>query len=505
MIAVTIAVGDAYRNLAAHAAERMRRFTGLPVHVLNEADMIRWISPQDVVRWGPRASMLLKFRLFEVFEADRILYFDADAFACRPWRPESLGTARDFVCTRDLHTSEHIRDECARMGLTPDSYFNSGFFIAGREAHGSLFAAARRRMAASDEAEPAFFEQTYLNLAARDCRVEPRFVDRRFNYLQWRPGDEMAAATPAVLIHAAGAPEAKQLLLDELRQSDRSTGADCDDEAAARLAGRFYIYERVGYDRRRIELRADGTFGRGAADLETHWFVLKPKPGGAPVMVIGNHSQITCELTGAGGQAWAGQWRRHERMPVRVYRHRGQVIADFAHRLAGDGPCDIAEIGVNDGETSATVLQQCPAARLWMVDHWASTPSDSEYGKTNDPLAGRSDEQAEQAFLAAVRSTERWRARRRIIKADEAEAARLIPDRSLDIVFLDADHSLEGTSRAFETWIAKVRPGGILCGHDYGYNPQAFRVAQAVQRCCQARGLSHELSDDDVWSATIGH
>ena len=41
------------------------------------------------------------------------------------------------------------------------------------------------------------------------------------------------------------------------------------------------------------------------------------------------------------------------------------------------------------------------------------------------------------------------------------------PDASLDLVFIDADHRYEQTSADVRAWLPKVKPGGILCGHDY--------------------------------------
>lgn len=37
-----------------------------------------------------------------------------------------------------------------------------------------------------------------------------------------------------------------------------------------------------------------------------------------------------------------------------------------------------------------------------------------------------------------------------------------------DMVFIDADHSREGVTRDIETARRLIRPGGLICGHDYG-------------------------------------
>ena len=47
------------------------------------------------------------------------------------------------------------------------------------------------------------------------------------------------------------------------------------------------------------------------------------------------------------------------------------------------------------------------------------------------------------------------------------EAAKLIPDQSLDICFIDADHRYTGVKEDILAYLPKVKPGGIICGHDF--------------------------------------
>ena len=65
-----------------------------------------------------------------------------------------------------------------------------------------------------------------------------------------------------------------------------------------------------------------------------------------------------------------------------------------------------------------------------------------------------------------------------IISGDSAESATRYEDGTLDAVFLDAGHDYEGVSRDIDAWRPKVRPGGILAGHDFC--PKYPGVARAV-------------------------
>jgi hypothetical protein len=47
-----------------------------------------------------------------------------------------------------------------------------------------------------------------------------------------------------------------------------------------------------------------------------------------------------------------------------------------------------------------------------------------------------------------------------------AAAARVVKDGCADLVFIDADHIYSSVFEDIMLWLPKVRPGGILCGHD---------------------------------------
>jgi len=59
------------------------------------------------------------------------------------------------------------------------------------------------------------------------------------------------------------------------------------------------------------------------------------------------------------------------------------------------------------------------------------------------------------------------------------EALKIVADHSLDLCFIDADHSYEGVKNDLNNWEPKVKRGGIISGHDY--NGMAWPgVKQAV-------------------------
>jgi len=55
-------------------------------------------------------------------------------------------------------------------------------------------------------------------------------------------------------------------------------------------------------------------------------------------------------------------------------------------------------------------------------------------------------------------------------RGDSSETAKNYADGSVDFVFIDGDHSYEGCSRDIRAWLPKVKNGGVLAGHDYGWH-----------------------------------
>jgi SAM-dependent methyltransferase len=55
-----------------------------------------------------------------------------------------------------------------------------------------------------------------------------------------------------------------------------------------------------------------------------------------------------------------------------------------------------------------------------------------------------------------------------VLQSLSFEAAKKFPDRSVDLVFVDADHSYSGVKRDYEAWFDKVVPGGYFAFHDVG-------------------------------------
>jgi hypothetical protein len=154
-----------------------------------------------------------------------------------------------------------------------------------------------------------------------------------------------------------------------------------------------------------------------------------------------------------------------EKSPVMVPGLGREGLFTMFHDL---GFREGAEVGVFDGENARTIFRVMPGVHLIMVDPWDNYSLGSrDYGD----IIHRAEE----------------RARRRVRKHNATihkmlseEAARLVPDNSLDFVYIDGDHSYDHSMLDTILWFRKVKKGGVVSGHDYFYNERQNKLAKVT-------------------------
>lgn len=164
----------------------------------------------------------------------------------------------------------------------------------------------------------------------------------------------------------------------------------------------------------------------------------------------------------------------------------------------------MAEIGVLRGRLADLVLAGRPSLGFVMVDNWRSSEDQPEqYKATQDEHAFADKVRAAKHEAEARAVAARYGSRVKVLAQDSTEAARSIRDRSLDLVFLDGDHSEPGVAADLAAWTIKVKIGGWIGGHDYGNADPRYDfsgVARAVDRVFPGR----ELDLNFTWWQRIG-
>src|SRR5690606_5275623 len=117
---------------------------------------------------------------------------------------------------------------------------------------------------------------------------------------------------------------------------------------------------------------------------------------------------------------------------------------------------DAVEIGTHRGEFAKHLLSQWDG-RLYCVDPWADVDG------YNDLLTG-TDRESDYAICRGELS--KFGARAEMIRMTSEQFAPFVQDESLAFCYIDGDHREEMVRRDIALWWPKIKPGGILAGHD---------------------------------------
>jgi hypothetical protein len=152
---------------------------------------------------------------------------------------------------------------------------------------------------------------------------------------------------------------------------------------------------------------------------------------------------------------------------LKVLTTREQLLA----RMLKGGVC--AEIGVNRGDFSKTILDVTKPSKLHLIDMW------SDPGRYHGGLRG----EVERKFASEIASG--------IVQVNvgmSTEVLPKMPDAYFDWVYLDTDHTYSTTAAELSILKSKMKRGGVIAGHDYvtGNFISAFRygVIEAVHELC---------------------
>jgi hypothetical protein len=115
-----------------------------------------------------------------------------------------------------------------------------------------------------------------------------------------------------------------------------------------------------------------------------------------------------------------------------------------------------AEIGVEEGVFSESLLKDNPGCKLYAVDAWKTYRAYRDH--TRQEKLDRFYENTK-TRLAPYNVD--------IVRKFSIDAVKDFPDRSLDFVYIDGNHDFYHCTTDICLWSKKVKVGGIIAGHDY--------------------------------------
>lgn len=135
----------------------------------------------------------------------------------------------------------------------------------------------------------------------------------------------------------------------------------------------------------------------------------------------------------------------------------------------------VVEVGSAEGRF-AKELYDAGIDALYLVDIWENVPFIEGCGSF--------DQSWHNINYDNVRTMFSGKDNVKILKGFSHKMAQLIPDKSLSLVYIDADHTYNGCKSDIQTWWPKLVDGGIMAFHDYndGYGVKRAVIEFAGER-----------------------
>lgn len=132
----------------------------------------------------------------------------------------------------------------------------------------------------------------------------------------------------------------------------------------------------------------------------------------------------------------------------------------------------VAELGVDKGDFSEVILKTCTPSKLHLVDVWES----ERYNETKKLNVASKFEKEVKAKTVEINL------------GYSTEVVKQFPDAYFDWVYIDTTHSYKTTIEELNLYSRKIKPGGLMAGHDYivgNWNGMVrYGVIEAVYEFC---------------------
>ncbi len=157
-----------------------------------------------------------------------------------------------------------------------------------------------------------------------------------------------------------------------------------------------------------------------------------------------------------------------------------EVYRDAVAQVPDGGT--IIEVGSWQGQSLAFLLVEAHNSgkrlKVFGVDHFRGSVGDG-------PLIQEADLKSIVAHCA--HNLRRAGYPFSLVHANSDVGASFFADGSVDFCFIDAGHMYDEVKADLAAWLPKMKPGGVMAGHDFNQVP----VANAVREAFQDRTIEH--------------
>lgn len=146
------------------------------------------------------------------------------------------------------------------------------------------------------------------------------------------------------------------------------------------------------------------------------------------------------------------------------------------------------EIGVERGGTTCMLLDNLNIKHLYGIDPYIGYEDlDGNYKRTQHEA-----DIIKKEFVEKISKYTNYT----LLNNTSDACTGLIPNDSLDFIFIDGHHSYNQCSKDIKNYYPKIKTGGLISGHDYNY---CHGVKQAVDEFVQKLEKTVLVGLNDVW------
>ena len=140
------------------------------------------------------------------------------------------------------------------------------------------------------------------------------------------------------------------------------------------------------------------------------------------------------------------------------------------------------EVGTDHGKYAEQLLQGIPGLRLACIDPYVAYTEGKEV---------HTQKEMDKIYEEALARTQKEPYICQINRMTSMDAVGGLDDNIFDFVFIDGNHSYDFVKEDIREWTKKVKPGGIVAGHDYKEDPiNNYGVIQAVNEYVKENHIS---------------
>jgi len=159
----------------------------------------------------------------------------------------------------------------------------------------------------------------------------------------------------------------------------------------------------------------------------------------------------------------------------------------------------IVEIGVFGGVSILSIVDMCIKNNnvIYGIDPWNKLTSFNGEKKDDDETKLLQDRLEEvYKHLKNIITKYGYEENIKLIKGFSYDKWVLdqFSDESIDLLFIDGEHTYDSVARDLELWHPKVKPNGAIAGHDWKWNG----IQLAVKDYCEKRNYKVKAKND-IW------